>query len=182
MYDTATNLACTILAGEFLPVRLVNGSDSSNGRVEVFHNGTWGTVCDDYWDIRDAEVVCRQLGFVRAVSAESFAHFGSGVGTSQRQIDIITLLFSLSLSLSLSLSSLQDPSTWTMCFVLVLRVHFLTAVIMDLIITTVDIMKMLVWSVRVSLLTSTQLLTNVPQTRLLTSILTDVLSIIRYCL
>ena len=67
--------------GEFLPVRLVNGSSQMEGRVEVFVNGTWGTVCDDYWDIRDAEVVCRQLGFVRASSAEPFARFGSGLGT-----------------------------------------------------------------------------------------------------
>ena len=66
--------------GELLPVRLVDGANSSSGRVEVYHNGTWGTVCDDYWDIRDAEVVCRQLGFASAYSAESFAHFGSGVG------------------------------------------------------------------------------------------------------
>ena len=58
----------------------MNGTNSSEGRVEVFVNGTWGTVCDDYWDIRDAEVVCRQLGFASAVSAESFAHFGSGFG------------------------------------------------------------------------------------------------------
>ena len=68
------------LLGELLPVRLVNGSSPMEGRVEVFVNGTWGTVCDDFWDIRDAEVVCRQLGFVRASSAKNFGYFGSGLG------------------------------------------------------------------------------------------------------
>ena len=61
-------------------VRLVDGTNynGSQGRVEIQYNGQWGTVCDDEWDIDDAKVVCRSLGFPAAEEAVTDLTFGEG--------------------------------------------------------------------------------------------------------
>lgn len=61
-------------------VRLVNGQSLNEGRVEVYHDGLWGTVCDDSWDTVDADVVCKQLGFESAELRFHSAQYGEGSG------------------------------------------------------------------------------------------------------
>ena len=61
-------------------VRLVGRRNQYEGRVEVKRSGEWQTVCDNFWDIAEAEVVCRWLGYGYAILAIDYGAFGQGLG------------------------------------------------------------------------------------------------------
>ena len=64
-----------------MTVRLTGGANLYEGRVELFHRDSWGTVCDAHWTLKEANVVCRQLGFEAGASAAvRSAGFGEGIG------------------------------------------------------------------------------------------------------
>lgn len=59
-------------------IRLVGGRSPTEGNVEIFYRGRWGSICDDEWDIREAYIVCKMLGYNRAVRATFNSQFGRG--------------------------------------------------------------------------------------------------------
>ena len=73
------SLAC-VEAVPVVQLRIRGGNNKSEGRVEVYHEGEWGTICDDSWDMNDAIVVCRQLNYSFAIRKSSRAEFGPGEG------------------------------------------------------------------------------------------------------
>ena len=61
--------------------RLVGGNTSSEGRVEMFYNNEWGTICDDDWNSNNTQVICRSLGYTYGIRSTSSKEFGPGNGT-----------------------------------------------------------------------------------------------------
>ncbi|KAG5876780.1 hypothetical protein JTB14_038406 [Gonioctena quinquepunctata] len=61
-------------------IRLVNGSKSSEGRLEIKHHGIWGTVCDDDFNEDAAKVVCKYFGFQGTSTVKKDGYFGQGNG------------------------------------------------------------------------------------------------------
>eukprot|EP00731_Ephydatia_muelleri_P035126 Em0098g12a len=70
-------------------VRLVGGTSPLEGRVEVYNNNT---VCDDFWTVEDAQVICRQLGFSGTSVAFSNAYFGAGSSNQPIWLDDVNCL------------------------------------------------------------------------------------------
>ncbi|XP_071481646.1 neurotrypsin-like [Diadema antillarum] len=78
-YEDA-GVVCSNTTARETPVRLVGGQNPWEGRVELYYNDNWNTVCDDNWDILDARVICSMLGYLGALRSPSMAAFGSGTG------------------------------------------------------------------------------------------------------
>uniref|UniRef100_A0A8C5R8Q8 SRCR domain-containing protein n=1 Tax=Leptobrachium leishanense TaxID=445787 RepID=A0A8C5R8Q8_9ANUR len=78
IYLSSIYFACS--PAESRQLRLAAGPGQCAGRVEVYQQGEWGTVCVDHWDQKEAEVVCRQLGCGHAVSATTLVRHGRESG------------------------------------------------------------------------------------------------------
>ena len=72
----------SVIIGENWPIRLVkdNTVNDREGRVEIYYNNTWGTICDDFWSITDGDVICRMLNFGGALNVTRQAGYGEGTG------------------------------------------------------------------------------------------------------
>ena len=80
--QASSNLSCVLCLFSLaaLELRLEDGAHRCEGRVEVKHQGEWGTVDDYRWSLEDASVVCRQLGCGAAIGFPGGACFGPGLG------------------------------------------------------------------------------------------------------
>ncbi len=63
-------------------IRLAGGPNENSGRVEIYREGEWGTICDDSWYTTEGSVACKQLGFTGIDRVGNMGEFGSGTADS----------------------------------------------------------------------------------------------------
>lgn len=70
LYGSITLIASSYVTGEIEgQVRIADSGKKGTGRVEIYHENQWGTICNDFWDLNDATVVCQELGYQSALRA-----------------------------------------------------------------------------------------------------------------
>ena len=69
-----------------MKIRLRGGAQVSEGRVEIKHRDSWGTICDDHWSLTEANVVCRSLGYGSAAVTARNSYYGKGSGRVSNQL------------------------------------------------------------------------------------------------
>ncbi|EDV28341.1 uncharacterized protein TRIADDRAFT_21345, partial [Trichoplax adhaerens] len=67
----------TLIHGK--PLKLIGGPNKYTGNLAIFYNGTWGSVCDDYFDLKAADVACRQLGFTKVRKYYCCSRYNSNI-------------------------------------------------------------------------------------------------------
>lgn len=63
--------------------------------MEVQNNRYWGTICDDHWTIREANVVCRSMGYGTAEIATKNAYYGRGIGKVYHAQETLSSTFTI---------------------------------------------------------------------------------------
>ena len=80
LYDAL--LIFYIASNYTVPVRLVDGNSSLDGRVEILKGGVWGTICDYYFSLLEGSVICRQLGYYGASATYGYAFYPSATNNT----------------------------------------------------------------------------------------------------